>query len=260
MCLINFAFNSHPRYKLVVAANRDEMYARPTAPAHFWEDHPSILAGRDLLQMGTWFGITKQGRFAALTNFRDPTQTPEGKISRGHIVKGFLESNDHPLDYLKSLQKHHDQYQGFNVIVGNEEQLYYYNNMVQDIKLIEPGVHGVSNHMLNTPWPKVKKGKQRLKDYLASQTVIDEDTLFNILLDRERALDDDLPDTGVGVKLERQLSPLFIRTPQYGTRSSTVLLIDQSNHVTFIERTYHHGEFADEVHFSFQIEKPDQRR
>lgn len=258
MCLINFSFHNHPQYKLIVAANRDEQYARPTAPAHFWEDYPNILAGRDLLQMGTWFGITKQGRIAALTNYRDPKQSPEGKISRGKIITNYLLSQEHPRLFLASLDQEHDRYQGFNIIVGDEEQLYYYNNLKRQIILIEPGIHGVSNHMLNTPWPKVQKGKQFLNRYLAN-TKIDEEHLFAMLQDDEIAPDEALPDTGVGIELERRLSPLFIRMPEYGTRSSTVLLIDQSNQVTFIERTFKQGKFASEVRFSFQIKKPDQR-
>lgn len=253
MCLINFHFKDHPNYKLIVAANRDEAYQRPTAPAHFWEDNPHILAGRDLLQMGTWFGITRQGRFAALTNYRDPSQQPGGKISRGEIVKQYLETDTNPIQYLESIHQHHDNYQGFNVIVGDQDQLYYYNNNEKNIIEIEKGTHGVSNHMLNTPWPKVQKGKQQLRHYVKSEQHLDENILFDILFDSELALDHELPNTGVGLELERQLSPLFIRTPNYGTRSSTVLLIDQENNVTFIERTYQNGQYKSEARFSFQI-------
>lgn len=253
MCLINFQFQDHPNYKLIVAANRDEAYERPTAPAHFWDDLPHILAGRDLLQMGTWFGITKQGRIACLTNYREPSQITDGKISRGEIVKHYLETDSHPVKYLETIHEQNDKYQGFNVIVGNQDQLFYYNNIEKKIIEIDKGTHGVSNHMLDTPWPKVQKGKQQLRDYVMSEQYLDENKLFDILYDSEQAQDDQLPNTGVGIELERILSPLFIRTPHYGTRSSTILLIDKDDHVTFIERTYQNGKHKGDARFTFQI-------
>ena len=253
MCLINFQFQTHPNYKLIVAANRDEFYERPTAPAQLWEDHPNILAGRDLLKRGTWLGITKKGRFAALTNFRDPNQVEDGKKSRGKIVKQFLTSNTSPQNFLKHLQESKDDYVGFNLIVGNPEELYYYNNIGNEITKITPGTYGLSNHFLNTPWPKVVKGRKRLNNYVSQQSIIQPEPLFEMLTDRTEAPDQNLPNTGVGIELERKLSPLFIQTSDYGTRSSTVLFIDQHNDMTFVERTYNQESLIDEKRYRFQL-------
>ncbi len=253
MCLINFHLHNHPNYKLIIAANRDEFYARPTARAHFWEDYPTVLAGRDLMQMGTWLGITKAGRFAALTNYRDPSMEQQGKISRGEIVTDYLTSELTPQEYLQLLRKQKDNYVGFNVLVGNSEMIYYYNNIQDEISPIAKGTHALSNHFLNTPWPKVTKGRQMLQEYVQQHNKVQMDDLFDIISDAEEADDDALPETGVGIELERKLSPLFIRTADYGTRSSTVLLIDRNHQVTFVERTYRKGNFEKENQFTFQI-------
>lgn len=253
MCLINFHLQDHPQYKLVIAANRDELYNRPAAPAHFWEDEPTILAGRDLEQMGTWLGITKHGRFAALTNFRDPTQHRPNKRTRGEVITNFLTSRLSPEKYLRTIHKMRDEYNGFNVLVGNSDQLFYYNNLEAEIQEVPNGTHGLSNHLLNTPWPKVTKGKDQLRNYVMNHVHLDIEHLFTILANDGQAADHLLPSTGVGIVLERKLSPLFIKTPDYGTRCSTVILIDHNNRVTFAERTYQDGVFANDLTFSFQI-------
>ena len=159
MCLINFHFQDHPIYRLIVAANRDEFYERPTAPAHFWEDKPHLLAGRDLSQRGTWLGISKNGRFAALTNYRDASEQKNNVRSRGEIVTDFLDSEVTAAEFLESLQQKRSEYAGFNVIVGTADELFYYSNIQNEVKKISPGTHGLSNHFLDTPWPKVVKGK-----------------------------------------------------------------------------------------------------
>jgi len=256
MCLINFQFQEHPNYKLIVAANRDEFYNRPTAPAHFWEDNPTILAGRDLLQMGTWLGITQNGRFAALTNYRDPAHMTNDKTSRGEIISNYLAGNESPEDYLASLNVKKEEYNGFNLIIGTPDQLLYYNNIEGDIVDISSGTHGLSNHFLNTPWPKVTNGKKNLHDYVMNQEIVQPNELFEILSNAEIAEDLSLPNTGIDIELERQLSPLFISTKGYGTRCSTVVLVDKENNVTFVERTYENGEFKDENQFTFTISQP----
>ncbi|QUW22423.1 NRDE family protein [Sporosarcina sp. Marseille-Q4063] len=253
MCLINFHLKDHPNYKLIVAANRDEFYERPTRPAHFWKDEPGLLAGRDLVQMGTWLGITKSGRFAALTNYRNPAEFGVVKESRGEIVKNFLVEDTSPSDFIHKLNTKKDLYNGFNILIGNTEQLHYYNNINEQIIVIPPGTHGLSNRFLNTPWPKVIKGKEMLQNYVTKNEIMDADELFNILMNAELAEDASLPKTGVELELERQLSPLFIQTPNYGTRCSTILLVDHDNNVTFIERTYENGQFKLENNYSFQI-------
>ncbi|MHA6261374.1 NRDE family protein [Sporosarcina sp. CAU 1771] len=252
MCLINFHFQEHPTYKLIVAANRDEFYERPTEPAHFWEDEPNLLAGRDLRQMGTWLGVTKQGRFAALTNYRDPAHMGVGKVSRGDIVRKYLEDDENTVDFLTSIHMSKEDYTGFNLLVGNADELYYYSNIQGEITEVTPGTHGLSNHLLDTPWPKVNKGKDALKEYVESREKVEMDALFSILTDERIAEDSILPTTGVGIELERTLSPLFIKSPEYGTRSSSVLLVDHNNVFTFAERTYEKGVFASENQFTFQ--------
>ncbi|AXI08600.1 hypothetical protein CUC15_06570 [Oceanobacillus zhaokaii] len=253
MCLINFHFNNHPTYKLIIAANRDEFYQRPTESAHFWEDEPEILAGRDLVQMGTWLGISKQGRFAALTNFRDPKLKENAKISRGEIVRQYLATNTPTVDFLEMLKIDRDNYAGYNLIFGSVDELFHYNNILGEENRIGTGTHALSNHTLNTPWPKVLKGKRMLHDYVMRNTIVKNNELFKIISNAEIADDKELPQTGMGIELERMLSPLFIKTPEYGTRSSTVLLVDHQNHVTFAERTYLKGEFLKEETYSFQL-------
>ncbi|WP_342505741.1 NRDE family protein [Sporosarcina sp. FSL K6-2383] len=249
MCLINLNYGEHPTYKLIVAANRDESYDRPTAQADFWEENPDVLAGRDLVHNGTWLGITKSGRFAALTNYRDPAEFGIEKQSRGDIVKDFLMENISPVEFLETLQNHSNEYAGFNLIVGDLDGLFYFSNKQEGIKEIPKGTHSLSNEFLNTPWPKVKKGKGRLRNYVQQHEVVETDALFAILRDTEIASDELLPDTGVGLDLERQLSPLFIKTTNYGTRCSTVVLVGHDGSITFVERTFSKGLLVDEVKF-----------
>lgn len=253
MCLVLFQLQSHPMYKLIVAANRDEFYGRPTETAHFWGKDPNILAGRDLLQNGTWLGITRLGRFAALTNYRDPEQTGVQKKSRGLLVRDFLSSGEEPEALLRSLDL--QEYGGFNLIAGTPERLYYVNNIDGNISEVPKGVHGLSNHFLDSPWPKVTKGKNALSQLTATRSAVRTGSLFELLTDAEQADDSLLPSTGIGLDWERKLSPLFIRTPDYGTRSSTVITVDYDNRVSFIERTYKYGEFHQETEHSFQLEK-----
>ncbi|MFD1031284.1 NRDE family protein [Metaplanococcus flavidus] len=251
MCLILFQYRQHHKYKLIVAANRDEFYGRPAAEAHFWVDHPDLLAGRDLQQMGTWLGVTKSGRFAALTNYRDPSLPETGKISRGALVKDYLAVDSLPENFLEAIKP--EDYTGFNILLGDLDNLYYYSNIQQEIIKISPGTHGLSNHLLNTPWPKVVKGKKSMESYLNDANEVDPDSLFELLRDSEQAADPHLPVSGVGLEFERILSPIFIKTPEYGTRSATVLLVDYDNNVTFAERTYEKGEFSNQQRFQFSV-------
>lgn len=252
MCLINLAYKLDSNYHLVVAANRDEFYKRPTAQAHFWEDAPHVLAGRDLEKMGTWMGITKQGRFAALTNYRDPNEATANKRSRGELVSEFLVGKDEPHSYLESIQQVRDQYPGFNLLVGEGHSLYYYSNMENEIRVLEPGLYGLSNHLLDTPWPKVRKGKEGLERCLNGPSEHIKECLFSSLQQADPAPDEELPSTGVSLEWERKLSPLFIQTPEYGTRSSTLVFMRQQD-VRFVERVYEGGE-RKEREFTFMIE------
>lgn len=238
MCLILFSYRKHPRYPLILAANRDEFYDRPTHPLEFWEDKPHILAGRDNLSGGTWLGLSRQGRFAGVTNFRSPAELKSDAPSRGLLVSGFLDSGLPPKEYLTSIQGQGDHYNGFNLLAGDGSGLWYYSNMGQTVLELKPGVYGLSNAFLNTPWPKVDKGLRVFKDCIDNDKDIVINDLFHLLSDSLLPPDEVLPDTGVGLAWERLLAPLFIKSKTYGTRSSAVIVIDSSGHMTFSERTY----------------------
>jgi len=241
MCLILFALDAHPDYPLVLAANRDESYDRPTAPAAPWEDAPRVIAGRDLRGGGTWMGATPEGRWAALTNYRDPREFGRDAPSRGHLVADFLRGDRAPEAYLESLRPRATEYNGFNLLVGDARSAWWYSNRAAAPEPVSPGVHGLSNHLLDTPWPKVERGKRALARLLEGADALAPDHLLEILLDRTYAADHELPDTGVGVELERALSSLFIVSPGYGTRSSTALLVDRHGRSLLVERTYDRG-------------------
>ncbi len=244
MCLILFAFQTHPVYKLIVAANRDEFYQRPTAPVHFWEDHPEILAGRDLEKMGTWMGINRSGRFAALTNYRNPNETTVGKRSRGEIVAGALKHRGDMQDYIEHLTENDHLYPGYNLLAGDADELFYYSNIEQERKKLEPGIYGVSNHLLNTNWPKVEIGTRGLAEILNEKTAELVPSLFSLLYQTESASDERLPKTGVSLEWERILSPIFIKSENYGTRSSTVLLLEDKK-IHLFERVFTGGQKKD---------------
>lgn len=240
MCLILFAWKMHDHFPLILAANRDEFYARPTAPAAFWEDAPGLLAGRDLRAGGTWLGITRKGGLAALTNYRDPATLKEAPPSRGMLVGDFLRGRRSPAAYLHWLSSRAERYNGFGLLVGNPEELHYFSNRGTSVPLM-PGIHGMSNHLIDTPWPKVERGKQALGDLIAREDTPSTEALLDLLTDRTRPPDDRLPMTGVELEWERVLSPLFIESPVYGTRSSTVLIVDRKGRVTFVERLFNGG-------------------
>ena len=253
MCLIAFNTNQHKKYKLIMIANRDEFYPRPTATAEFWDDYPYILGGRDLESLGTWMGISQSGRIAALTNHRDPTLERKRRTSRGDIVADYLIGSETTENYLNELSDSAADYNGYNLITGTADQLFYYSNQIDQYYELEPGTYGLSNHLLNTAWPKVTSIKAKLDDYLDTHQKIDTNDLFSILIDKTKASDELLPTTGVSKELEKQLSPIFIKTDNYGTRASTVLLIDYNHNVNFIERTFNDGELKQENAFTFKI-------
>jgi uncharacterized protein with NRDE domain len=256
MCLILFAYQVHPRYQLILGANRDEFYARPTAPLDFWQDHPEILAGRDLEHNGTWMGVTRKGRLAAVTNYRDPGAVLSNAHSRGRLVTDFLLGRMPPQDYLHQIRAEADRYNGFNLIIGDSRDLYYFSRQQKEIRALGPGIYGLSNHLLDTPWPKVAAGKKQLADCVASKEEISTDVLLQLLEHQTIAADADLPETGVGVEWERMLSPMFISSPDYGTRSSSVLTIDTQGGIRFIERTWEPAQPAPREQFTRSFELP----
>jgi uncharacterized protein with NRDE domain len=246
MCLILLAWRSHPRYPLVFAGNRDESYGRPSAPAEFWRDDPRIYGGRDLEQGGTWLGVARSGRIAAVTNYNYRERPRIGKMprSRGELTARFLRGSDAPSDYLEQVARSAGAYGPFSLIVGDGEGLWYSSNRAASNGSDRPsrelvaGVYGLSNHLLDTPWLKVTSGKRRLAGLLGAAEAPLVAGLFDILSDRDPAPDAELPDTGVGARRERELSPLFIAGERYGTRASTVVLIGGDRNVLFIERRF----------------------
>ena len=253
MCLILFAWKAHERFPLVLAANRDEFYDRPSAPTAFWEDEPDLLAGRDLRDGGTWLGITRSGRLAALTNYRDPASLKAGAPSRGALTSDYLRGRESPKAHLDRIGPAADRYNGFGLVCGNRDGLFFFSNRGGRGR-VPAGVHGLSNRLLDTPWPKVEKGREALLGLLGGKDGPSPGALFEILQDRSRPPDEQLPETGVGIEWERILSPLFIESPAYGTRSSTVLLIDRDGVVTFVERVFNgRTEPRAERRFDFRI-------
>lgn len=238
MCLILLAYDNHPDYFLVVAANRDEYYSRPTAGARFWDEEPGLLAGKDLEHRGTWLGITRRGRFAALTNFRNPASYRSNASSRGVLVRDYLLSSGKPAEYLNNLQKVKDQYNGFNLVLMEGEDLWCCSSRALRPERMSPGIYGISNHLPDTPWPKVVKGKESMGRVLAREEAYLAEGLLDMLSDDSPARDDELPSTGVSLGWERLLSSIFIRSETYGTRASTVLLIDRRGRVNFYERSF----------------------
>jgi uncharacterized protein with NRDE domain len=238
MCLILFAHKADPDYPLIMAANRDEAFARPAAPAAFWDDLPHICAGRDLSKGGTWLGITRAGRIAAVTNYRDPTAPRDAPLSRGALVKDFLAGAAAPEHYLREASARGDQYNGFILIAGDVQRLYWLSNRGPGVEPIAPGVHGLSNHLLNTPWPKIQRAKQSMASLIGVGETGLASGLFKVLADRTQAADHELPDTGVGLQREREVSSIFVSGERYGTRASTVVLLHRNGSVLFVERSY----------------------
>ena len=255
MCLITFRIAQHPTYKLVLAANRDEAYARPTEAANFWKSQPTLLAGKDLEANGTWLGITKEGKIAAITNCHDgdfEEAIPAKKKSRGKIVTDYLASPLSPEDFLNELIEEKDAYLPFNVLLGTVDQLFHFNSLEQSFTPLKPGTHSISNATLNTPWPKVRRTKEQINK-LASEKDAYMESLFQMMMDETPAPDDQLPNTPLPLDLNRKVSAPFIKTDEFGTRCTTLILVDQENNVTFVERTYDHTQNYVDRTFEFTI-------
>ncbi|PLX70572.1 MAG: hypothetical protein C0602_03420 [Denitrovibrio sp.] len=251
MCLILFSYKSHPKYKLIIAANRDEFYSRPTKEAHWRGVSPDILAGKDMHAGGTWMGIAENGRIAALTNYRSPEDMQNHCKSRGKLVFSYLKGEMSPEVCSEALSETAGRYNGYNLLFGDVNNLYWYSNKTDSLQRLDAGVHGLSNHLLNTPWPKVERGKKLFRETIKKD--FSSEDLLKILKDDIRSKDAELPETGVGVELERILSPMFIVSPEYGTRSSTIITVSNDNKVTFVERTYNSEPKNTDVKFEFKI-------
>lgn len=239
MCLILISFRAHRHFPLVVAANRDEHYNRPAAPAGFWDDQPEIYGGRDLEKGGTWMGIHCNGRFAAITNYRAGQPGAAAPRSRGELVSNYLTGDEAAGDFFRTASTTSNEYNPFSMIAGDLTALSFYSNRGNGISAIAPGVHGLSNHLLDTPWPKVRAGITAVE---TTRPLDDPDainaTLFALLADRTSVQDQLLPDTGITRQRERELSPPFITGEHYGTRTSTVLLVNGYGDVFVHEKRY----------------------
>lgn len=253
MCLVLIAWRGAAKYPCVLAANRDELHARPTAAAHWWQSQPPILAGRDLLAGGTWLGLTRTGRFAALTNYRDPEQRRLGTPSRGTLVASILLSGDPIERSLEQLCRVGADYNGFSLLFSDGERLAIYESARGSGRELGPGIYGLSNHLLDTPWPKVQTAKSRLSTALADLSSTD--AILALLRDEAPAPDDLLPRTGVSLEWERLLSSAYVRAPDYGTRCSTVLRIDESRRACFDEWSWDAaGAPTGKVSLQFELE------
>lgn len=238
MCLILFAKDLHPDYQIILAANRDEFLERPTRQAGPWEELPGLIAGKDLRSGGTWLGVSIDGRLSAVTNFREPGIFQQGASSRGLLVTDYLNSDSTPKAYMEMVSEKSSDYNGFNLISFHNGEMAYLSNRIQATpRTVESGMYGLSNHVLDTPWPKVAAGKEVLRALIAADQ-IEPAVLLDMLVNRDQAADDRLPDTGVGIEKERELSAAFIQMKGYGTRCSTVILIDRKGIISFTERSF----------------------
>lgn len=255
MCLLVIAHQCASQLPLVVTANRDEFHARPTAASDFWVEHPYLLAGRDLEQGGTWMGITRQGRFAAVTNYRDPAGPPAAPRSRGDLPLDFLCGELQPQAYLNRLARRAGEYAGFNLLVGDRDSLWYYTNRSDaPPRKLPPGFYGLSNAQLDTPWPKVERGKETLRALLGDG-VLTHEALAAVVSDRELADPESLAKLGLDGAMDPLLSAQFIVTDSYGTRSNTTLWIEKNGNAHWREQSFDcHGQTAHLTDQSFTLQ------
>ncbi len=237
MCLILFSYQQHPKYPLIVVANRDEFFERPTEQAHWWKEFPNMLAGKDTIGNGSWFGMSRDGKFSGLTNYRDGFNIKKDAPTRGKLVTNFLTQAVEPKPYLESIAETGHLYNGYNLLTFDGEEIWHYSNINNEITKIEPGTHGLSNALLNSDWPKINQGKARLAELVQAEEFSVE-AAFEMMLNENRPADEALPSTGVPIEWERKLSSMCIKTENYGTRCSTVMLWDTEGNVYFEERSY----------------------
>ena len=257
MCLILLAYQAHPLYPLIVAANRDEAHARPASPAAEWSDLPGIYGGRDLEQGGTWLGISRTGRFAAVTNYREGLARSRAPRSRGALTVEYLAGRENTAGYLNRQQVDGAYFNGYSLIAGDATGLGFLSNRGGGVAAIPEGVHGLSNHLLNEPWPKVIAGKKVLQDIATRGDEAPADRLLELLSDRSPSPDPTLPSTGVTRDRERELSPIFIAGEHYGTRASTVVLVTREGAVTFMEHSFGpNGKAIGAVTLAFRLDSP----
>lgn len=253
MCLIFLSYKQNKDYPLIVLANRDEFYKRPTMSANYWEENPNILAGKDLEGGGTWMGITKNGYMSMLTNYRDIANIKPNAPTRGKLVSDYLQGEFSPKEYLKALSKTGSDYNGYSLITGSFNDPWYYSNYQNKIAQLGTGLYGLSNALLNSKWPKIETGKEELAPLLLEDK-IDKEALFNLMTNAKLAEDNQLPETGLPLEKEKAISSRFINIEGYGTRCTTLIMVDKSGKVNFTERQYENGAATgEENQFAFKI-------
>lgn len=253
MCLIFLSYKQNKNYPLIVLANRDEFYKRPTQSAHYWEENPNILAGRDLEGGGTWMGVTKKGYMAILTNYRDIANIKSNAPTRGKLVSDYLHGEFNPKEYLLALSKTGSIYNGYSLITGSFDDPWYYSNYQNKVVQLGTGLYGLSNALLNSKWPKIENGKSILTPLLA-EVKIDKEALFDAMTNPNLAKEQDLPQTGLPVEKERAISSMFINIDGYGTRCTTLVMVNKFGKVDFTERQYENGQVTgEENNFTFAV-------
>ncbi len=253
MCLIFLSYKQHKEYPLIILANRDEFYKRPTLAANYWEEDPNILGGKDLEGGGTWMGVTKNGYMAMLTNYRDIANIKPNAPTRGKLVSDYLKGEFEPKDYFKALSKTGHLYNGYSLIAGSFNDPWYYSNYGQKIAQLGTGLYGLSNALINSKWTKVESGKLKLARLL-SKPNIDKEALFDVMVNQQQANDSDLPSTGLPRDKERAISSRFIHTNGYGTRCTTLIMVSNEGVVDFTERQYENGiAIGEDNNYSFRV-------
>jgi len=255
MCLILFAINQHPKYKLILAANRDEFFNRETLYANRWSDNDQVIGGKDVISGGTWLGLNTNGRFIAITNYRDPKRENSNAKSRGILSSRFLNGKESIAEFIDEISKDKDAYNGFNILLSEDgfNTLSQYSNITNNTSVIQPGVHGLSNALLDTSWPKVENGKEALSALISDNT-FSPPVLIKLLSNSEISPDHLLPKTGISFDIEKKLSPVFISMNGYGTRCSTMLLVNHYNVAEFHEVTYNENqEIINVADFQIQL-------
>lgn len=253
MCLVAFSWKSHPEFPVIISANRDEFFERPSQAMHRWDS--GFYGGKDLRSGGTWMGFHPNGRWSLLTNYRDFNNPRNAKISRGKLVQAWLESYISPEEYLRGIQKYQDKYDWFNLLVSDGKRLSYLSNYSPEIQEVQPGIHGLSNALLDEPWPKVELAKSQLKQL--TKSVFSTTDLLNILKSKETYPQEKLPNTGVPIEVETSLSAQLIRMPgNYGTVSAAAVVQHTSGLVQLKQRSFQwKPEHYTDLDFQFQLEQ-----
>ena len=256
MCLIIVSYKVHPEYPLLIAANRDESYQRPTRQAEYWQIEPSILAGQDLEKGGSWLGMNKYGRIAAVTNYRSGAKLKVSNTSRGLLVSEYLKHKKPSRSYLDSCLANLADFDAFNLLLGDVNGLYFLNSREKTYTQLQAGFYGISNGDFDSNWPKVERAKQQIHELLKADQLDSHEAILTTLTDKYLPDDESLPDTGVGIEWERALAPIFITTKDYGTLSSSVVSVNKNDKVRFTERSYDRlGDIQNTRQFEFMIEE-----